>query len=469
MTPRALGLLLVVCGAIFLEGIDIAMLNVAVPAIAADIGLTAGSAHWVISAYVLGYAGFLLLGGRSADLFGRRKVFLLSMTIFLVFSGLGGLATESWILITARFVTGVAAGFMAPAGFSIVTSTFAEGPIRNRALAVYGAVGAGGYVLGTVVGGVLTTAGWRLVFFVPMALIALLLVAGFLLVRPDPPQSGPSRGFDVGGAVTITGGMVAAVYALVSFGENRDVLTGVVALLVAAILITAFVIIERRGAAPLIRLDLLRTGPLPLTSLAGLLFMASFFSFQFAVTLYLQDFRGWTPLQNGLTFAIMGADVLLAPIFAPRLVQRFGNPAVMTAGLISAALSFVLLLRLRADWSYVDLLPSLILVAVAFALVYGPLTSAATEGLAESEHGTAGGVVFTAFQFGGALGLAVVTILLVGGHQTAELVDYRRALLAPVVFAVLAVAVGLLISIRAALLRSVEISDQRHLVDQQSR
>jgi MFS family permease len=463
MTPRTVGLLLVVCGAIFLEGIDIAMLNVAVPAIAADIGLATGSAHWVISAYILGYAGFMLLGGRSADLFGRRRVFLIAMAVFLVFSGLGGLATESWVLVLARFVTGVAAGFLAPAGFSIVTTTFSEGPLRSRALAIYGAAGAGGYVLGTVFGGLLTTVGWRLVFFAPMAVIAVLLVAAVLLIRPDPPRPAVGRGFDVGGALTITGGMVAAVYALVSFGEDRDLLAGVIALLVAAILIIAFVQIEHRVPAPLIRLDLLRTGALPLSAVAGLLFMAGFFGFQFAIALYLQDFRGWTPLENGMTFAIMGADVILAPLFAPRLVQRFGNAAVMTAGLLSGALSFGLLLRLQADWSYWDLLPSLLLVAVAFALVYGPLTSAATDGLAEAEHGTAGGVVFTAFQFGGALGLAVVTILLVGGHQTADLVDYRRALLAPVVFAALAAIVGLLLTIRVAarkMARTVDPDDR---------
>ena len=448
MSVRAIGVLLVVCGALFLEGIDIAMLNVAVPDIAADIGLGTGAAHWVISAFVLGYAGFMLLGGRSADIFGRRRVFLLALLAFLVFSGLGGLATEPWMLIVARFVTGVSAGFMTPAGFSIVTSSFPEGPLRTRALTIYGAVGAGGFVLGMVAGGLLTTVNWRWVFFAPMAMSALLLVAGHLLIRGD--ESSRSRStFDVGGAVTATVGMVALIYALVTLGESRDVRAGAIAMVVAVVAVTAFVLIESRSPAPLVRLSLLRRGLLPLASTAGLLFMAGFFAFQFTITLYLQDLRGWTPLETGLTFAVMGIDLVLAPIFTPGLVERFGNLRVMTAGLTSAAAAFLLALRLQADWAYVDLLPSLLLVAVAFALVYGPLTSAATGCLDESEHGVAGGVVYTGFQLGAALGLALVTVVLVGDHSAAASSDdYQRALAVPTAFAVLSVLVGIVAVVR---------------------
>ncbi|UYM07392.1 MFS transporter [Solicola gregarius] len=440
---RAWGVLLVVCGALFLEGIDIAMLNVAVPDIAADIGLATGSAHWVISAYVLGYAGFMLLGGRSADLFGRRRVFLLALLAFVAFSGLGGLAGEAWMLVAARFVTGVAAGFMTPAGFSIVTSSFPEGPLRNRALTIYGAIGAGGFVLGTVAGGLLTTVSWRWVFFAPMALSALILIAGYVLIRGDTRAS-RGGGFDIGGAVTATTGMVALLYALVTFGESQDVRAGTTALALAALSIIAFVVIEARSSAPLVRLSLLRRGTLPFASLAGLLFIAAFFGFQFTITLYLQDLRGWTPLETGMTFAVMGIDLVLAPIFTPGLVERFGNARVMTAGLFSAAGAAALALRLEPDWTYPDLLPSLLLIAVAFALVYGPLTAAATEGLDEAEHGVAGGVVYTAFQLGAALGLAIVTVVLVDhGGSLATSADYRRALLVPTSFAVLAVVVGL--------------------------
>ncbi|BCB91656.1 hypothetical protein Psuf_089690 [Phytohabitans suffuscus] len=195
------------CGAIFLEGLDISMLGVALPSIRADLGMSTGALSWVVSAYVLGYGGFMLLGGRAADLWGRRRVFLVCLGVFIVFSGLGGLAQEGWVLIAARFVTGVAAAFMTPAGLSIITTTFAEGPLRNRALLVYAGTAAGGFSLGMMVGGLLTAASWRWVFFAPVLLAAAILVAGVRLIpraasggdgpagastSPAPPRS-PAR------------------------------------------------------------------------------------------------------------------------------------------------------------------------------------------------------------------------------------------------------------------------------------
>ena len=227
MTAREWALLLVLCGAIFLEGIDIAMLNVAVPSIRADVGLSAGTAHWVISAYVLGYGGFMLLGGRTADLFGRRRVFLVALAVFVVFSGLGGLADTGWVLVLARFVTGVAAGFMTPAGLSIVTTSFPEGPLRDRAVVVYGATGAAGFTLGMVAGGLLTTVSWRWVFFAPVVLGTLLLVAGRALIRPDAPRAVSEHRFDLVGALTVTAAMVTGVFGLVTLGESHDVVRGV--------------------------------------------------------------------------------------------------------------------------------------------------------------------------------------------------------------------------------------------------
>ncbi|WP_435768820.1 MFS transporter [Nocardioides sp. SYSU DS0651] len=453
MTLRAWGLLLVVCGALFLEGIDIAMLNVAVPAIADDVGLSAGSAHWVISAYVLGYAGFMLLGGRTADLVGRRRVFLLALAVFVAFSVVGGVADADWVLVLARFATGVAAGFLTPAGFSIVTTTFPEGPLRDRALVVYGAVGAAGFVLGMVAGGLLTTVSWRWVFFAPALLGVVLLAAGAWLIRPDEPTGPGVGGADVGGALTVTAGMVAIVYAVITVGEGHGIRDAVLPVAAAVVLLSGFVVIESRHRSPLLRLGLLREGLLPYASVAGLLFMGAFFAFQFAVTLYLQELRGWSPLEAGLTFAIMGLDLVVAPIVTPPLVRRFGVVRVMTAGLLAAAVAFGRLVGLQDDWTYPDLLPSLLLVAVAFALVYGPLTSAAAEGVAEAEQGAAGGVVYTAFQFGGALGLAGVTIVLSASDTAAAVGDYRHALVVPTVAAALAVVVGVLAAARQRTLR----------------
>lgn len=198
LTGRSLGLLLVLCGAIFLEGIDVAMLNVALPSIRADLGLSTGMLSGVVSVYVLGYGGFMLLGGRAADLLGHRRMFVLWLVVFLVFSGFGGLATEGWMLLAARFVTGVAAAFMAPAGLALITSNFPEGPARTRALGVYAGTAAGGYSFGVVAGGALTSLGWRWVFFAPVILSALILVAALALVR-DTGGGRPTGGFDLAG------------------------------------------------------------------------------------------------------------------------------------------------------------------------------------------------------------------------------------------------------------------------------
>jgi predicted MFS family arabinose efflux permease len=297
---------------------------------------------------------------------------------------------------------------------------------------IYGATGAGGFTLGMVAGGLLTTVSWRWVFFAPVFLGALLFVAGRALIRPDEPHEVSTSRFDLPGAVTVTAGMVSAIYGLVALGEAHDVLRGTAALVLAAGLFVVFVRLEQRSAAPLVRLGILRHPLLVRVNLAGLLFMAAFFGFQFLVTLYLQDLRQWSPLETGLTFAIMGIDLVLAPLLTPRLVRRWGNVPVIVAGFVAGTLAFGLFLRVQDDWGYVDMLPMLLLVGVAFALAYGPLTLAATEGVTESEQGLAGGLLYTSFQFGAALGLALVTIVLVGdGSGPASVADYRTALGVP--------------------------------------
>src|SRR5687767_8247452 len=187
LTGQQWAILLVLCGTVFLEGLDVSMMGVALPSIRADLGLSTAELQWVVSAYVLGYGGFVLLGGRAADLLGRRRMFLLWLVVFVAFSGLGGLATEGWVLVTARFVTGLAAAFMAPAGLSIITTSIAEGPARDKALLVYAATGAGGYSLGLVLGGLLTTISWRWVFFAPVVMAAVILALAIVLLERDEP------------------------------------------------------------------------------------------------------------------------------------------------------------------------------------------------------------------------------------------------------------------------------------------
>jgi MFS family permease len=442
---REWGVLLVLSGAIFLEGIDIAMLNIALPAIRTDLGLSTGALQWVVSAYVLGYGGFMLLGGRAADILGRRRVFLAALVVFLLFSGLGGLAEHGATLIAARFVTGLAAAFMTPAGLSIITTGFEEGPKRDRALMVYGAIGAGGFTLGMVIGGLLTALDWRWVFFMPVGLSLVLLVAAALLIPKAARPERDGRRFDLLGGLTIT----AAVVLLVLGVERAShVGLGWTAGTVAAslVLFGLFWAVERRHPAPLVRLGVLRSAPLVRANLIGMLFMAGFFGFQFLVVLYLQELRGWSTIEASLAMLVLGIDVVLAPTLTPKLVRRFGNAPVLLAGLGFAALSYALFLSAGPDASYLELLPSLVSTGLAFTLAYGPLTIIATNGIDESEQGLAGGLLYTSFQFGAAIGLAGVAAVNVAatasGEPEALLDGYRAAMLVPLAAAVTAVAIG---------------------------
>src|SRR5215510_14662288 len=260
LSGRAWGMLLVLCGALFLDAMDVSMIGVALPSIREDLALSTSSLQWVVSAYVLGYGGFLLLGGRSADLLGRRKVFLVALGVFVVASALGGLVNDGSLLIATRFIKGVSAAFTAPAGLSIITTNFAEGAVRNKAIAIYTATGATGFSLGLVFGGLLTEIGWRWVFFLPVPIALVTLIAATQLVPPENRQAPRRRSFDLAGAVTLTAAMLLLVYTVVEAPDvgwaSARTLGSFVA--VAAIL-AAFVAIERRSATPLVRLGILRS------------------------------------------------------------------------------------------------------------------------------------------------------------------------------------------------------------------
>ncbi|MGW1408239.1 MFS transporter [Streptomyces sp. NPDC002403] len=445
LDARKWGILLVLCGAIFLEGIDVAMLNVALPSIRADLGLTTGELQWVMSAYVLGYGGFMLLGGRAADLFGRRRMFVLWLTVFLLFSGLGGFATEGWTLIAARFITGVAAAFMTPAGLSVITTGFAEGPERNKALLLYSGTAAGGFTIGLVAGGLLTAVDWRWVFFAPVVLSFLILVAALAFVPRSERPDRTAKRIDAAGALTVTTALV-----LIVLGVERAAHAGITVtagtLLAGLAFLVAFLVIERRSAEPLVRLGILRNAPLVRANLSAMLFAAGFFGFQFLVVLYLQELRDWSTLRTSLAMLVVGVDAILSPTLTPRLVNRFGNAAVIFGGLLLAVLSYGLFLPLGADWSYAAMFPGLIVLGLAFSLAYGPLTIVATEGIAEEEQGLAGGLLYTAFQFGAALGLSAVTAVSVAATHAdtpAALLDgYRAGLLVPFAAAVAAAVIS---------------------------
>lgn len=429
-----------------MEGVDVSMMGVALPSIRAELGLSTSELQWIVSAYVLGYGGFVLLGGRAADLLGRRRMFLAWLGVFVVFSGLGGIADSGWLLIVARFVTGVAAGFMAPAGLSIITSSFPEGRERNQALLVYAGVAAAGFSLGMVVGGLLTAIGWRWVFFAPVVMASLLFV---LAVRVVPRDVDRVRGaFDLGGAVSLTGAMILLVFTVVR-APHVDLVLTLAGLAGSALLLAAFVAIERRAPAPLVRLGILRRASLVRANLGTMLFVGAFVAFQFVAVLYLQELRGWSPVETGLALVVLGIDAILAPTLTPRLVDRFGKLPVIGAGMTLAAIGYALFLPLRPDWTYLQMLPTMVLVGVAFALTFGTLMIVATDGIAEAEQGLASGLQYVSLQFGAAVGLAVVAAVNVaatnGTSERALLDGYQAALLVPVA----AVALGLLVTATA--------------------
>jgi len=437
MTGRARAVLFVLCGSIFLEGVDLSMLGVALPAIRADLGLTTGTLQWVVSAYVLGYGGFMLLGGRAADLLGRRRMFVWWLGAFVVFSALGGFATDGWLLILSRFATGVAAGFMTPAGLSLITTGFPAGPLRNRALLWYAGTAAGGFSLGLVVGGLLTALGWRWVFFAPVVMATAILVLALRLLAKD--DRAPGGRFDVAGSLLLTTGMIALVFTVV---RAPDVAwqASMATLALTVVLLGAFVVVERGTAAPLVRFGLFSSAALARANIATVLFAGSFFGFQFIAVLYLQELRGWSALETGIGLLVVGIDAVLAPTVTPRLVDRFGNPRVLVAGTAVAVAGYALFVSIPADAGYwSSVFPTLVLLGVAFTLVYGPLTIAATDGVADHEQGLASGVWNMAFQIGGALGLAGVTALATAPAD--PLTGFHRALLLPVAATAVALAV----------------------------
>jgi MFS family permease len=414
---RAWALLLVVCGAVFLDGLDISMVGVALPSIDADLGLSTTSLQWIVSGYVLGYGGFLLLGGRAADLLGRRRVFLGALVLFAVASLLGGLVSDGTLLIATRFVKGIAAAFTAPAALSIITTTFGEGSARNRALGIYAATGATGFSSGLVFGGVLTELGWRYTFLVPVVLTAGLLA---LAVRYVPEGAAPDRAgrtFDLPGAALITGSMLLTVFTIVQAPDAGWTSPQTLASLTGAItLIALFVAVELRSAQPLVRLGILRSPTLRRANLTAMTVFGAWIGFQFAGTLYMQQLRGWSAFEMAAAFLPAGLLVAFGSPLAGALVGRVGTARVIASGMVAFVAAYALAQGIGADSSYVTgILPTMLLAGVGFTLTFGPLNMAATQGVADDEQGLASGLLFTSLQLGGAVALAVATAAMAAG------------------------------------------------------
>ena len=415
--PLLWAILIVLCGALFLDALDVSMVGVALPAIRADLGLSTSSLQWIVSGYVLGYGGLLLLGGRAADLLGRRRVFLTALALFAVASLLGGLVSSPALLISARFIKGAAAAFTAPAGLSLLTTTFREGPMRNRAISVYSAFGASGFSLGLVLSGLLTEVSWRWTLLVPAPVALMTLVAAVLIVPRDPPADRRNRRFDLPGAAAVTAAMLLLVYTVVSAQQAGWASARTIgSFAAAAALLTGFVAIEVRSADPLVRLGVFRSGALTRANLGAMTLFGSYVSFQFLVTQYLQSLVGWSALSTALAFLPTGVVVAVLSMRMDSIIGRFGTARISFIAFACLVAGYTVFLRVgdRPDYPAV-ILPAVLLIGLAFGLGFSALSLAATGGVADHEQGLAASLFQTSFQVGGAIVLAIVTAVVDAG------------------------------------------------------
>jgi EmrB/QacA subfamily drug resistance transporter len=453
---RLWGVLVLLCGVLFLDGLDVSMVGVALPSIRADLGLSTSQLQWIVSGYVLGYGGLLLLGGRAADLLGRRRVLLAALGVFTVASLLGGLVSDGSLLVATRFLKGASAAFTAPASLSMITTTFREGPERNRALSVYTACGASGFSLGLIFGGLLTEVGWRLTFLLPVPIAAAILVVAPRLLPKDPPLKIDRRGFDVAGALAVTVGMLLLVRTVVRAPDaGWASASTLVSFAVATALLVAFVAVEKRATQPLVRLGILRSASLRRANLGAMTVFGSYVGFQFVATLYMQTLLGWSALE--MAFAFLPAGLIVA-FGAPRigaLADRFGTQRIIVAGGAAFVAGYALFLRIDQTSAYAEvMLPTMLLLGTGFALCFPSLNIQATAGIANEEQGLASGLVSTSFQVGGAIVLAVVSAIVTSqtGSATdpASLLDgYRPALVVVTLVAALGLLVGLVGTLRS--------------------
>jgi EmrB/QacA subfamily drug resistance transporter len=396
--------------------LDITITNVALPTIQRALGTTTQQLQWVVNAYALAAGGFLLLGGRLADRLGRRRVFLAGMGLFAAGSLLGGLAPSVGWLITARALQGLGAALTGPAAFSIITTTFAEGPERNRAVGVWSATAAAGGALGMLAGGLLTQyAGWRWVLFVnvPIALLVLLVTPRLV---PDVPGQ-PETRTDVAGAVTVTGGLLALTYATTLVPAHGWTATRTLGLLlVAAVLLAAFVAVEGRHRAPLVPLGIFRRRSLTGAVTVGLLVGAGLIATPiFFVTLYLQQILGFSAIEAGLASLPLGLAVIAAARLATGLIGAVGAGRLAAGGLVLAAGGLGLLGRIHPGGSYAaDVLGPLLLQGLGMGLVFMPVMVSAVAGVPPADQGLVSGVLQTTQQLGVALGMAALTTFATG-------------------------------------------------------
>jgi EmrB/QacA subfamily drug resistance transporter len=405
--------LVIICLAQFMVVLDATIVNVALPHIQTSLGFTEASLQWVINAYTLVFAGFLLLGGRAGDLLGRKRLFLVGLVVFTVASFLNGISTTSGMLIGFRALQGFGAALISPAALSIISTTFAEGKERARALGVWAAIAIGGSAVGLVLGGALTQAfSWRWIFFVnvPVGIFAFLAA---LRIVPESKDEHAHKGYDIAGAVTVTGGLMLLVYGLVnSASHGWGSTVTIVSFIVSFALLAAFVRIEQRSAEPLVRLSIFRVRSLLTANLAMFLAFSGMFAMFFFNSLYIQRVLDFGPLKAGVSFLPFTAGVMLSAGLASSFAPRIGVRPVAAVGMVLTIIGLLLFARVPVDGSYAsDVLPGMIISSLGMGAIFMPLTLVATTGLENEDQGLASGLFNTSQQVGGALGLAVLTTI----------------------------------------------------------
>jgi EmrB/QacA subfamily drug resistance transporter len=445
--------------------LDAAIVNVALPSIGRDLGFAQEDLSWVANAYILTFGGFLLLGGRVADLAGRRRMFVVGLAVFVTASLVGALAPSALWLVAARAAQGLGAALVSPAALSLVMTLFGEGPERNRALGVFGAVAGSGAAAGSILGGLLTDwFGWQAVLYVnvPIGAVAIALAPRLLPASRDAARG---RSFDVAGAVSVTAGLALLVYALVDandagWASAQTLVLGALALA----LIAAFVVIEARSAHPLVPLSIFRVRTLRAANIVSVLLTMALFPMFFFLTLFLQQVLGYGPIRAGLGQLPIALTIAVMAGVTSRLVTRLGFKAPLVAGLlvVGAGLAWFSQLSATGGSYFADVLGPSIVTGIGGALVFISVTIAATTGVRAHEAGLASGLINSTQQIGGALGLALLVAVatartdsaLAGGAQSpaAALTEgFQAALLA-----------GAGIAIVAALIASVLVSSSGH-------
>ena len=451
----------------FMVVLDIAIVNVALPSIQVDLGFSQENLQWVISAYALVFGGFLLLGGRAADLLGRRRIFLVGIVVFSLASLLAGLAWSEGSLIGARALQGLGAAVITPAALSILSTTFVEGRERNIALGVWGAVGGFGAAAGVLMGGVLTSAlSWSWIFFVNVPVGAVALVFTPILLKESRDAS--VRSFDAFGAVSSTAGLSSLVYAITQTSQHGWLSARTLPFFAAsALLLVAFVVWELRHPEPLMRLGILRIKTVTGANVAGFILGTATFSMFLMLTLYMQQVLGYGPMKTGVAYLAVAGTAIVWSAVAAQLVTRIGVKPVLAIGMTSLTAGLVYFTQVSVGGSYLgDLLPGFLLIAVGLGLSFVPISIAALAGIEPSEAGLASGLINTSQQIGGALGIAALSTIattrttdaLASGstHASALVTGFHGAFVAGVIMAGIGIVAALVFIRRDELEQAAE-------------